>query len=93
MKASFIVLALLISCATASAQTRFVCAGIGLMYCWERSPARTVTAVCGRIAPWTAEYQKALAASLRKAGDPTLTAAVREAISLRDQARACEKLK
>jgi hypothetical protein len=45
------------------------------------------------IAPWSADYQKRLAAELRKLPPGSaIEGAVTEAISLRDQARACEEL-
>jgi len=45
------------------------------------------------VAPWSAEYQKRLAAELRKLPPGSaIEGAIAEAISLRDQARACEEV-
>jgi hypothetical protein len=49
-------------------------------------------AVCPVIAPWSADYQKRLAGELRKLPPGSaMESAIGEAISLRDQARACEE--
>jgi hypothetical protein len=54
---------------------------------------RVTVAVCPEIASWTADYQKRLASELRKLPtNSALETAVAEAISLRDQARACREL-
>jgi hypothetical protein len=56
----------------------------------EPVPAQVTLAVCPVTAPWSADYQKRLAAELRKLPPGSaIESAVAEAISLRDQARAC----
>jgi hypothetical protein len=64
---------------------------LGLRLCLgEPAPARVTVAVCPVIAPWSADYQRRLASELRAlAPGSALEGAVAEAISLRDQARAC----
>jgi len=42
-------------------------------------------------APWSVDYQRRLNTARRKAVDPDIDGAIGEAISLRDQARACRK--
>lgn len=54
-------------------------------------PAQVTVAVCPVTAPWSADFQKRANAARRKANDPDLDAVYGEAISLRDQARACRK--
>jgi hypothetical protein len=72
---------------------KLLCVGLLFMVCEpveEPVPAQVTVAICPVIAPWSADYQKRLAAELRQL--PTASAlegAVAEAISLRDQARAC----
>ena len=70
-----------------------ICFGLLLVICQpvtQPMPSRVTVAVCPVIAPWSADYQKRLAAELRRLppGSATETA-VAEALSLRDQARAC----
>ena len=72
---------------------KLVCIGLLLVICQpveESVPSRVTVAVCPVTANWTADYQKRLAAELRalKPGS-AIEGAVAEAISLRDQARAC----
>jgi hypothetical protein len=48
-------------------------------------------AVCPQIAPWSADYQKKLAAELRALPPGSaVESAIAEALSLRAQARACQ---
>jgi hypothetical protein len=72
---------------------KFVCFGLLLLFCQHvEGPRRVTVAVCPVTAPWSADYQKRLAAELRAV--PTGSAieqAISEAISLRDQARACAR--
>lgn len=69
-----------------------VCFGLLFMICQPGAPtpARLTIAVCPVIAPWSSDYQRRLAAELRAlpAGS-AVERAVAEAISLRDQTRAC----
>jgi hypothetical protein len=72
---------------------KLVCFGLLLAVCQsaeEPAPARVTVAVCPVAAPWSADYQKRLAAELRAlpAGS-AIENAIAEALSLRDQARAC----
>jgi hypothetical protein len=72
---------------------KLVCFGLLLVVCQpvdEPPRARTTIAVCPITAPWSTDYQKRLAAELRalKPGS-AIENAVGEALSLRDQARAC----
>jgi hypothetical protein len=73
---------------------KLVCFGLLLVVCQPVDDSGRVTlAVCPEIAPWTADYQKRLAGELRKLPKySALEYAVAEAISLRDQARACREL-
>ena len=70
-----------------------ICFGLLLTVCQPMSvplPSRVTVAVCPVIAPWSAGYQKRLAAELRRLPPGSATErAVAEALSLRDQARAC----
>jgi hypothetical protein len=84
----FAALILVVALNTGTEAQRLICFGIGVTFCKPIGEQRTTIAVCGRIAPWNSNYQQQLAAELRTAS-PIITAAVREAISLRDQARAC----
>jgi len=72
---------------------KLVCFGLLLVVCQPMDePARVTVTVCPEIAPWSADYQKRLAAELRGLPkDSALERAVAEALSLRDQARACRK--
>jgi hypothetical protein len=57
----------------------------------EPAPSRVTVAVCPVTAPWSADYQKRLAAELRALPPGSaIESAIAEAINLRDQARACE---
>jgi hypothetical protein len=72
---------------------KLVCFGLLLVVCQPVDVlprAQTMIAVCPVTAPWSADYQKRLAAELR-ALEPgsAIESAVGEALSLRDQARAC----
>jgi hypothetical protein len=70
---------------------KLVCFGLLLVVCQPIEEQGQVTvAVCPVIGTWTADYQKRLASELRAlpAGS-ALEQAVAEALSLRDQARAC----
>lgn len=72
---------------------KLVCFGLLLMFCQpveEPVPAQVTVAVCPVIAPWSVDYQRHLAAELRALPPGSaIDRAVAEAISLRDQARAC----
>jgi hypothetical protein len=72
---------------------KLVCFGLLLVFCQpvdEPTPARVTVAVCPIAAPWSADYQKRLAAELRVLPPGSaVESAVAEALSLRDQARAC----
>jgi hypothetical protein len=72
---------------------KLLCVGLLFVICEpveEPLPAQTMIAVCPVIAPWSADYQKRLAAELRQLPPASaLEGAVAEALSLRDQARAC----
>jgi hypothetical protein len=76
---------------------KLVCFGLLLVLCQpaeEPAPSRVTVAVCPVIAPWSADYQKRLAAELRTLPPGSaIESAIAEAISLRDQARACEESK
>jgi hypothetical protein len=70
---------------------KLVCFGLLFLVCQPiEGPEQVTVAVCPVAAPWSADYQKRLAAELRAlpAGS-AIEHAVSEAISLRDQARAC----
>lgn len=72
---------------------KLVCFGLLLMVCRPVDalpPERVTVAVCPRIAPWSADYQRRLVAELRALPPGSATeSAIAEALSLRDQARAC----
>jgi hypothetical protein len=72
---------------------RLVCFGVLLVVCQPADvseQARVTVAVCPITAPWSADYQKRLAAELRRLPPGSaIESAVAEALSLRDQARAC----
>jgi len=72
---------------------KLLCVGLLFVICEpveEPPPSQVTVAVCPLIAPWTADYQKRLAAELRQLPPASaLEGAVAEALSLRDQARAC----
>lgn len=74
---------------------KLFCFGLLLVVCQPvEDSARLTVAVCPEIAPWSAEYQKRLAAELRGLPkESALERAVTEAISLRDQARACRDIR
>ena len=70
-----------------------ICFGLLLVVCQPMDEAAPATvAVCPEIAPWSAAYQRRLATELRRLPkESALERAVAEAISLRDQARACRR--
>ena len=72
---------------------KLVCFGLLLVVCQpldEPPPSQVTVAVCPVIAPWSADYQKRLAAELRALPQGSaVEGAIAEALSLRDQARAC----
>ncbi len=72
-----------------------ICFGLLLVVCRPveiEVRGRTTVAICPQIAPWSAAYQKRLAAELRALPPGSATeAAIAEALSLRDQARACAR--
>jgi hypothetical protein len=70
---------------------KLVCFGLLFVFCQPiGEPSQVTVALCPVMAPWSADYQKRLAAELRalQAGS-AIERAVAEALSLRDQARAC----
>jgi hypothetical protein len=75
---------------------KLVCFGLLLVLCQpaeEPVPSRVTVAVCPVVAPWSADYQKRLAAELRKLPPGSaIEHAIAETLSLRDQARACEEV-
>jgi hypothetical protein len=75
---------------------KLVCFGLLLVLCQpaeEPVPSRVTVAVCPVITPWSADYQERLAAELRRLPPGSaVEGAIAEAISLRDQARACEEV-
>jgi hypothetical protein len=75
---------------------KLVCFGLLLVLCQpaeEPVPSRVTVAVCPVITPWSADYQKRPAAELRRLPPGSaVEGAIAEAISLRDQARACEEV-
>ncbi|MEX0590604.1 MAG: hypothetical protein WD207_05915 [Xanthobacteraceae bacterium] len=72
---------------------KLVCFGLLLVVCQpvDEPPSSQITvAVCPVTTPWSADYQKRLAAELRRLPPGSATEnAIAEALSLRDQARAC----
>jgi hypothetical protein len=70
---------------------KLVCFGLLLVLCQPiEEQAQVTLAVCPVIATWTADYQKRLASELRALPvGSAIEHAVAEALSLRDQARAC----
>jgi hypothetical protein len=72
---------------------KMVCFGLLFMVCRgveAEPPARVTVAVCPVEASWSRAYQRQLATELRTLPDGSaLVGAVQEAVSLRDQARAC----
>jgi hypothetical protein len=72
-----------------------VCFGLLFVVCQPvEDPARVTVAVCPEIAPWSVDYQKRLAAELRSLSQSSaIETAIAEAISLRDQARACRNIR
>jgi hypothetical protein len=74
---------------------KLICLGLLFVVCQPVEEAARVTiAVCPEIAPWSLEYQRRLAAELRKLPpESALEYAIAEAISLRDQARACKSVR
>lgn len=72
---------------------KLVCFGLLFVFCQpvdEPAPAQVTVTVCPIAAPWTADYQKRLAAELRVLPPGSaIESAIAEALSLRDQARAC----
>jgi hypothetical protein len=75
---------------------KLVCFGLLLVICQpaeESVPSRVTVAVCPVTAIWSADSQKRLAAELRTLPQGSaIEGAVAEAISLRDQARACAEI-
>jgi hypothetical protein len=70
---------------------KLVCLGLLFVVCQSiKEPGQVTVAVCPIAAAWSVDYQKRLAAELRAlpAGS-AIEQAVSEALSLRDQARAC----
>jgi hypothetical protein len=74
---------------------KLVCLGLLFVVCQPvEEPASVTIAVCPEIAPWSLEYQRRLAAELRSLRqNSALEHAIAEAISLRDQARACKSVR
>jgi hypothetical protein len=74
---------------------KLVCFGLLLVVCQPLEESTRVTvAVCPEIAPWSAAYQKRLASELRRLPrNSAIEHAIAEAISLRDQARACKSVR
>jgi len=74
---------------------KLVCFGLLLTICQPvEESARVTVAVCPEIAPWSAAYQKRLAGELRRLPqNSAIEKAIAEAISLRDQARACKSVR
>jgi hypothetical protein len=72
---------------------KMICFGLLFMVCRgveAPPPARVTVAVCPVEANWSHSYQRKLAAEMRSLPeDSALVGAVQEAVSLRDQARAC----
>jgi hypothetical protein len=72
---------------------KMVCFGLLFMVCRgveAPPPARVTVAVCPVEANWSHAYQRSLASELRALPEGSaLASAVQEAVSLRDQARAC----
>ena len=72
---------------------KLVCFGLLFMVCRgveAPPPARVTVAVCPVAGQWSLAYQRQLSAELRALPQGgALEAAVAEAVSLRDQARAC----
>lgn len=72
---------------------KLLCVGLLFVICEpveEPVPAQITIAVCPVISPWSTDYQKRLAAELRRLPPASaIEGAIAEAISLRDQARAC----
>ncbi len=72
---------------------KLVCFGLLFMVCRgveAPPPARVTIAACPVAAHWSLAYQKKLASELRALPQGSaLEGAVTEAVSLRDQARAC----
>ena len=70
---------------------KLICVGLLLVVCQAADePAPATVAACPEIAPWSAAYQRRLAAELRRLPkESALERAVADAINLRDQARAC----
>lgn len=72
---------------------KLVCFGLLFVFCQpvdEPAPTQVTVAVCPIAAPWSADYQKRLAAELRALPPGSaVESAVAEALSLRDQTRAC----
>lgn len=75
---------------------KLVCFGLLLVVCQpmqEAVPSRVTVAVCPVTASWSADYQKRLAAELRAlAPGSAIETAIAEALSLRDQVRACAEI-
>jgi hypothetical protein len=75
---------------------KIVCFGLLLMVCnTEPAPPPMVTiAVCPVAAPWSRDYQRRVAAEIKVLPPGSaIEGAVAEALSLRDQARACRARK
>lgn len=75
---------------------KLVCFGLLLVVCQpvaEPAPSRVTVAVCPVMANWSGDYQKRLAAELRTLPPGSaIESAIAEALSLRDQARACAEI-
>ncbi len=71
---------------------KLICIGLLVTVCRtvEAPPARVTVAVCPVTASWSVPFQRRLAAELRAMPEGSAAEqAVAEAVSLRDQARAC----
>jgi hypothetical protein len=75
---------------------KLVCFGLLLVMCQpvaEPARSRVTVAVCPVTTPWSADYQKRLAAELRALPPGSaIEGAIAETLSLRDQARSCEEV-
>ncbi|HEY7460095.1 MAG TPA: hypothetical protein VH765_15230 [Xanthobacteraceae bacterium] len=71
---------------------KLFCFGLLFVVCQpvDEPPSRVTVAVCPIAAHWSANYQKRIAAELRALPPGSaIESAIAEALSLRDQARAC----
>ena len=69
-----------------------ICFGILVMYC-QLQAATPPAVVCPPVRPWTAEFQKKVAAELKAAPNSALAQVTVQSIGDRDVARACTKTK